>query len=126
VVTEFSFTTPAAAAIAHRIHPAAAATYAAAAAASSYQPLLFGQQQGLPSTAASSSMPSYQQPAGFNAEICEQGDGLGDDFDFDELCVVCWVGQRSVALVHGNDAHLVRKGGAAAAGVTACMCIVAL
>jgi aspartate oxidase len=40
-----------------------------------------------------------------------------DDFDADELCVVCWVGQRSVALVHGNDAHLVREGEGAAAAL---------
>jgi hypothetical protein len=33
--------------------------------------------------------------------------GSEDGIDEENLCVVCWVGHRSVALVHGNDAHLV-------------------
>jgi aspartate oxidase len=54
----------------------------------------------------SSNSSSVFAQTGLAAALHEEDE---DDFDADELCVVCWVGQRSVALVHGNDAHLVRK-----------------
>jgi hypothetical protein len=34
----------------------------------------------------------------------------------DSLCVVCWEGVRSVALVHGSDAHLVSQ-------CSSCICL---
>jgi hypothetical protein len=57
--------------------------------------------------------------AGSNTAAAAAGLRTAEVYAEEDLCVVCWEGQRSAALVHGNDAHLVRctATGAAAAGV---------
>ncbi|WIA34163.1 hypothetical protein OEZ86_012523 [Tetradesmus obliquus] len=54
-----------------------------------------------------------QLSTGSNAAAVSSADD-GGGINEDELCVVCWEGRRSVALVHGDDAHLCLCPGCAA------------
>jgi hypothetical protein len=69
-----------------------------------YQLLLVSHQQAPAGVAATTGRLDRQPAAAAAAALSSYEE---DAIDEDELCVVCWVGQRSVALVHGEDAHLV-------------------
>jgi hypothetical protein len=81
-----------------------------------YQPLLFAQPQDVAAgVVPESSLGSWGTCVGSEGEA---GIDVEDEVD---LCVVFWEAQRSVALVHGNDAHLVS--GKAAPAAASCVSV---
>jgi hypothetical protein len=83
-----------------------------------YQPLLYSHHQPAPADVANAA--DVGRLDSESAVAAAAAAALSSDEEEcinEELCVVCWVGQRSVALVHGADAHLVSNTAIAAASV---------
>jgi hypothetical protein len=71
-----------------------------------YQPLVFANQPAaaIVAAGATSSIGQLDSQSTAAAELkCDDEDAFHEG----ELCVVCWEEQRSVALIHDDDAHLV-------------------
>jgi hypothetical protein len=80
------------------------------------QPLLYSHHHTPADVAAAAGqLASHSQSAAAAAAAAALSSDDEECINEEDLCVVCWVGQRSVALVHGADAHLVSNTAAPAA-----------